>query len=476
MTAAAPQGDGKEGERRGGGREEGGREEGGRHRGAERTRRSAARTHISDGLDDAPTLALEAFDQGAALIDLTNRLLAWCSAGFAARCCVEVDDGFDKLERRLPGLTEVVSHLTQPPAFLMSSDATAQAPRTGWQVVDANGPCFLEATLVRPGLAALRLRDGLPIAAPVEPRATDLPASAPTNAPTGAPTPTALAATDEQQRAARRHLEDRERLLFTSRSLAVGEMASTLAHELNQPIGTIANVLRGMRSRLERQGSNEALLGGVQLGLDQALFAARIIARIREYTHSRQPRHERLDLGQVVRESVGLLDWELQRDGVQIALDLAPEPCRVNGDEVMLQQLFVNLLRNALEAMRDNPADAQGRATRRLALRLATERGMAVLALRDNGCGLPQDAQAQLFVPFQSTKPNGMGIGLNICRSFVELHQGRLWFTPNDAGRDDTGTGPRTEPGAEPRAERGCTFHVALPLRIDDDAFRRETR
>jgi two-component system sensor kinase FixL len=74
----------------------------------------------------------------------------------------------------------------------------------------------------------------------------------------------------------------------------------------------------------------------------------------------------------------------------------------------------------------------------------------AVLALRDNGCGLPQDAQQRLFVPFQSTKPNGMGIGLNICRSVVELHQGRLWFSPNGDG------------AAKP--ERGCTFHVALPL------------
>ena len=424
--------------------------EGGRPRAAERSRRSAARTHFSDSLNDAPTLALEAFDQGAALIDLTNRLLAWCSAGFSARCCVEVNDGFDKLELRLPGFTEVVSHLAQPPAFLMSSDATAQAPRTSWQVIDSNGPCLLEATLVRPGLAALRLRGDLHDALP------------PADLTSGAAASSAPAAIEEQQRAARRHLEDRERLLFTSRSLAVGEMASTLAHELNQPIGTVANVLRGLRTRLERQGPNEELLGGVRLALEQALFAARIIARIREYTHSRQPRREPLDLGQVVHESVGLLDWELQRDGVQIGLDLAPTPCRVNGDEVMLQQLFVNLLRNALEAMRDNPADAQGRATRRLALRLAAERGMAVLSLRDNGCGLPQDAQAQLFVPFQSTKPNGMGIGLNICRSFVELHQGRLWFTPND----DAGE------GSEAGTERGCTFHVALPLLTDDNTFK----
>jgi two-component system, LuxR family, sensor kinase FixL len=390
-----------------------------------RLHRSPVRTRAAGLLDDAALLALEAFDRGAALIDLTHRCLAWCSPGFASRCCVDVGEPLDQLELRLPGLVEALSRLGRPPAFVVSSDAADMAPRPRWRVVDQNGPSLVEATLVRPGLAAVRLR-------------CDSESSG---------------VAQEHERAVRRHLEDRERLLFTSRSLAVGEMASTLAHELNQPIGTVANVLRGMRARLERQPPDEELLGGVQLALEQALFAARIIARIREYTQSRQPRREPLDLRAVVRESVGLLDWELQRDGVQIELELMPAACRVSGDEVMLQQLFVNLLRNALEAMRDNPKDALGRATRRLALRLAPERGMAVLTLRDNGCGLPPDAQAQLFVPFQSTKPNGMGIGLNICRSFVELHQGRLWFTPND----------------EHLGERGCTFHVALPMVADGD-------
>lgn len=394
-----------------------------------RLHRSPVRTRAAGLLDDAALLALEAFDRGAALIDLTHRCLAWCSPGFASRCCVDVGEPLDQLELRLPGLVEALSRLGRPPAFVVSSDAADMAPRPRWRVVDQNGPSLVEATLVRPGLAAVRLR-------------CDSESSG---------------VAQEHERAVRRHLEDRERLLFTSRSLAVGEMASTLAHELNQPIGTVANVLRGMRARLERQPPDEELLGGVQLALEQALFAARIIARIREYTQSRQPRREPLDLRAVVRESVGLLDWELQRDGVQIELELMPAACRVSGDEVMLQQLFVNLLRNALEAMRDNPKDALGRATRRLALRLAPERGMAVLTLRDNGCGLPPDAQAQLFVPFQSTKPNGMGIGLNICRSFVELHQGRLWFTPND----------------EHLGERGCTFHVALPMVADGDTSTR---
>jgi two-component system, LuxR family, sensor kinase FixL len=419
-----------------------------------RHRPSARRTRLAPSDDDVASLAiqaLEAFDQGAALIDLTHQQLLWCSPGFSSRCCVVAGDSVQQLEPHLPGVAQSLLQLGQPPAYALS-DAPALAPRPRWRVVDGADVRVAEASHVRPGVAAVRLLCAEAVPAP--------------------PSTPALSE-DPREHAARRHLEDREKLLFTSRALAVGEMASTLAHELNQPIGTVANVLRGMRARLERThtdskssdnktSANDNLLGGVQLALEQALFASRIIARIREYTHSRQPRREALALDRVVRESVALLDWELQRDGVELLLQLPTTACQVLGDEVMLQQLFVNLLRNALEAMRDNPPDSEGRAARRLALSLTlgSERNVkqALLTVRDNGCGLPQDASAQLFVPFQSTKPNGMGIGLNICRSFVELHQGRLWFTPNDEGP----------------AERGCTFHVALPL-LDSTALPGES-
>ena len=373
-----------------------------------------ARHAEQPALADAALQALEAFDEGAALLDLTHQRLVWCSPGFASRCCVNAGDTLAQLAPTLPGLAEALSALAPPAAFVERSDADVMAPRTQWRLPADGGASVGEATLVRPGLAALRLR--------------------------------CAADSDAQALAARRHLEDRERLLFTSRALAVGEMASTLAHELNQPIGTVANVLRGLRQRLERQAPAAELQAGVQMALDQAQFAARIIARIREYTQSRQPRREPLDLGAVLGTAVALLDWEIQRDGVVVQLQVDGAACNVDGDEVMLQQLFVNLLRNALEAMRDNPPTTPGA----LQLELRPERGMAVLTVCDNGCGLPEDST--LFVPFQSTKPNGMGIGLNICRSFVELHQGRLWFTPNSG--------------------RGASFHVALPLRSDNHPAR----
>ena len=255
----------------------------------------------------------------------------------------------------------------------------------------------------------------------------------------------------EQGRALQRQLDDREQLLFTSRVISVGEMASTLAHELNQPIGAAANLLRGLRARLVRrpraagvaaaaaQAEDADALGRA---IEQVMFASRVIARIREFTHSHQPRHARLDLGALVRSCASLLDWDLRRTGAALQLDLPDTPVRVRGDEVMLQQVVVNLMRNALDAMRSDPP-----AEPRLSLRLQVRGREAELQVRDNGGGLADDAAARLFVPFASTKPNGMGIGLSICRSFVELHQGRLWFSRN--------------------ADRGATFHLGLPLAAD---------
>jgi C4-dicarboxylate-specific signal transduction histidine kinase len=245
----------------------------------------------------------------------------------------------------------------------------------------------------------------------------------------------------EQGRALQRQLDDREQLLFTSRVFSVGEMATTLAHELNQPIGAAANLLRGLRSRLARRkpalDAEEA--AALERTLEQVMFAARVITRIREFTHSHQPRHARVDLAALLRASASLLDWDLRRSRAKLALQLPDGAVLVRGDEVMLQQVLVNLMRNALDAMRTDPPEEP-----LLTLTLSVRGHEAVVQVCDNGCGLGDDAAAKLFVPFASSKPTGMGIGLSICRSFVELHQGRLWFTRN--------------------AVRGATFHVGLPL------------
>ena len=243
----------------------------------------------------------------------------------------------------------------------------------------------------------------------------------------------------EPSRVLQRQLDDREQLLFTSRVISVGEMATTLAHELNQPIGATANLLRGLRTRLATRGLNGEEQQALDRAIEQVMFASRVIARIREFTHSHQPRHAGIDLAALVRASASLLDWDLQRSGTRLVLQLPDSGVMVRGDEVMLQQVIVNLIRNALDALRSDPPAAP-----QVTLVLRAGARDAELQIRDNGCGLGEDAAARLFVPFASTKPNGMGLGLSICRSFVELHQGRLWFSRN--------------------ADRGATFHLGLPL------------
>ncbi len=257
-----------------------------------------------------------------------------------------------------------------------------------------------------------------------------------------------------QREALRRQLHDRESLLFTSRSVSVGEVGSVLAHELNQPIGTIANLLRGLRLRLSKRAASDAgaadELAAIERAIDQVMFAARVIARIREFTHARAPQLESLDLGVLLQSSASLLDWDWQRTGVALELVLPAEAVHVQGDATMLQQVVTNLMRNALDALRENPPSAP-----RVVLSLRREDQAAVVSIADNGAGMSADAEQRLFVPFTSSKPTGLGIGLSICRSFVELHQGRLWFSRNETS--------------------GCTFFFRLPLAAQGKAEAGET-
>ena len=253
----------------------------------------------------------------------------------------------------------------------------------------------------------------------------------------------ALRLTDRraQGRALQRQLNDRESLLFTSRVLSVGEMATTLAHELNQPIAAAANLLRGLKSRLARRPNALSDDEAKALGrsLDQIMFAAQVISRIRDFTHAHRPDAKPIDLAELATSSAALLDWDLQQAGIDMSIIGADQSIQVRGDAVMLQQVLINLMRNAADALRSDPP-----ANPRLTLQLR-ERGMqAEVQVSDNGCGLDEASAETLFVPFASSKPNGMGLGLSICRSFIEHHQGRLWFSRNPV--------------------RGTNFHIALPL------------
>ncbi len=254
-----------------------------------------------------------------------------------------------------------------------------------------------------------------------------------------------------------RYLEDREKLFSTSRTISVSEMATTLAHEINQPIGTIANLLQGIRTRMQVKPTDvarKALLTALDKTIEQTAFAANIITRIRDYTHSRRPEYELVSVTELVKSCISLLDWEISREGVVISFDeeslnqMQGEseniPPLVKGDKTLLQQVLVNLLRNAIDAMNTN-----SRGSRLLDISILADEYYVEITLSDTGSGLTAEAQEKLFVPFVSSKSTGMGVGLNICRSFIELHQGKLWLSSN--------------------ADSGCTAHLRLPLAIDSE-------
>ncbi|MFK7994280.1 MAG: sensor histidine kinase [Granulosicoccus sp.] len=237
------------------------------------------------------------------------------------------------------------------------------------------------------------------------------------------------------------YMEARESMFTTSRTISVSEMATTLAHEIKQPIATITNILKGVRIRLGKFDGgeqSEKLQEALENALEQAQFTDSVINRIRDFTQARRPQQKTINVAELADEALSLMDWLLRANQCRIKLTLNDEPLLCVGDPTMLQQVLINLLRNGVEAMQERSA-----ADRLLIIECKRNAAAVRISIRDNGHGLEGKEQS-LFVPFSTSKASGMGVGLNICRSFVELHQGRLWLSPNSDG--------------------GCTSNVELPL------------
>ena len=226
-------------------------------------------------------------------------------------------------------------------------------------------------------------------------------------------------------------LEQQKRLEQTSRLITMGEMASSLAHELNQPLSAIANYCAGCIKRLSEGNPRiEDILAAMHKAADQAERAGKIIRRMRDMVKKEEPRREPVALADLIDETRALADIEARKIGVELAVELEDGLPRVVVDRIMIEQVLLNLMKNGIEAMAATPAGA-----RRLAVtaRLADGRSVEV-AVADRGHGLADDDLERIFAPFYTTKPDGMGIGLAICRSMIEFHQGRLWPEPHPGG------------------------------------------
>lgn len=256
--------------------------------------------------------------------------------------------------------------------------------------------------------------------------------------------------------------QQQEKVQFTARLMTMGEMASSLAHELNQPLTAIANYSEGALARLKSgQMTAAELIPVLEKASLQAQRAGRIIRRIREFVKRSEPRRRPTPAARVVDDAIGFAEIDASKRGIAIVatVDAALPPLLV--DPILIEQVLLNLLKNAMDSM-------EHATVRRIEVRVGAtaEPGMAQVEVIDHGSGIPAEHLASLFQPFFSTKTEGMGMGLNICRSIVEFHHGRLTVENNPAAAGGTrmrftlplavaGVGDENPPPAVPGAIAG---------------------
>jgi C4-dicarboxylate-specific signal transduction histidine kinase len=223
-------------------------------------------------------------------------------------------------------------------------------------------------------------------------------------------------------------------LAHALRVSTVGELASGLAHELNQPLSAIANGVEAC-ARYVRSGKivSEKLLALLDDASGEALRAAGIVEHLRHFIEKGKPQFERADLREIVRNIPRLLGREIQQEQIALRLDLPPRPIPIYADHIQIEQILVNLMQNAIDALRDAPADR-----REIQLQLSAAKGMGEVAIRDTGPGVSAAVSERMFEPFFTTKSKGLGMGLAISRSIIEAHRGQISVKRRADGRPGT--------------------------------------
>jgi PAS domain S-box-containing protein len=240
----------------------------------------------------------------------------------------------------------------------------------------------------------------------------------------------------------RRYREAQMELAHANRVTTMGQLTASIAHEVNQPI---AAAVTHAHAALRWLGGHPPDLEEVRQALDAIIKdghrAGDVIGRIRALIKKVPPRHDQLDINEAILEVIEVTRSELLRNGVSLQTELAKGLPLIRGDRIQLQQIVLNLIMNAVEAMSD-----ASKGSRDLLISTAEDKSNGVLvAVRDSGPGLNPESLERLFDPFYTTKPGGMGMGLSICRSIIEAHGGRAWAAANEP--------------------RGASFHFSLPAR-----------
>jgi two-component system, LuxR family, sensor kinase FixL len=234
----------------------------------------------------------------------------------------------------------------------------------------------------------------------------------------------------ERQKTEARLQELQSELVHISRLTAMGEMASTLAHELNQPLSAISNYLKGSRRLLEDRSDEKSTMmrDALEKAADQAMRAGQIIRRLRDFVSRGESERRVESITKLVEEAGALALVGVKDRGIRVQFRFDPSVNLVLADRVQIQQVLLNLIRNAMDAMEGSPGGELTVTITRI------EDGYVCISVADSGSGIAPEVAEQLFQPFITTKRQGMGVGLSISRTIVEAHGGRIWAEPNPSG------------------------------------------
>lgn len=242
-----------------------------------------------------------------------------------------------------------------------------------------------------------------------------------------------------QEQQDKEHLNE---LAHVTRLGLMGEMASGIAHEVNQPLSAIASYSQASLNLIKNQDPDLVkLTETLDKTQQQALRAGRIIHRMREFVKSHSKHRSTIDINALIRNAVDLCIAELKQNDIKLTLDLEDNLPQIFVDQIQIEQVILNLIRNSIDVLKDLPATQQ----RQIIIRSQMAQNNIQVSVKDNGLGLDEEQQKKVLMPFYTTKAEGMGMGLSISRSLIEAHEGTLYFN--------------SKPG------KGSTFYFTLPIR-----------